>query len=167
MSVNSRQAGQDRDGEGFRFTGNHMAFCMVAFFSVIIAVNLTMATLASKSWTGLVVKNSYVASQDFNRELAAAREQRERGWKGTITHVPGRIDFVLKSANGTPIRLDQALLELGRPAFEQQATALPLTYLGDGLYRADRDLEPGPWQLSVRADKDGVPYRLDTRIVVK
>ena len=56
----------DKQGE---FTGRHMAIIMVAFFGVIIAVNLTMATLASRSWTGLVVKNSYVESQKFNSVL--------------------------------------------------------------------------------------------------
>ena len=42
----------------FRFTGYHMLAIMVAFFGVVIAVNLTMATFASRSWTGLVVENS-------------------------------------------------------------------------------------------------------------
>ena len=59
--------GNDRERHGddgtFRFTGFHMLACMIVFFGVIVAVNLTMATLASQSWTGLVVKNSYVASQ--------------------------------------------------------------------------------------------------------
>ena len=44
---------------------------MLAFFGVIIAVNVVMATLASTSWTGLVVENSYVASQEFNRKADA------------------------------------------------------------------------------------------------
>ncbi len=57
------------------FTGRHMLFAMLAFFGVIIAVNLTMAVFATKSWTGLVVKNSYVASQAFNRELEQAKVQ--------------------------------------------------------------------------------------------
>ena len=46
------------------FTGWHMAITMIAFFGVIISVNLTMAILASSTWTGLIVKNGYVASQD-------------------------------------------------------------------------------------------------------
>ncbi|TGV41583.1 cytochrome oxidase, partial [bacterium M00.F.Ca.ET.168.01.1.1] len=36
------------------FTGRHMLVIILAFFGVVIAVNLTMATLASTSWTGLV-----------------------------------------------------------------------------------------------------------------
>ncbi|RWK14298.1 FixH family protein, partial [Mesorhizobium sp.] len=48
------------------FTGRHMLAIILAFFGVVIAVNLTMATLANTSWTGLVVENTYVASQQFN-----------------------------------------------------------------------------------------------------
>ena len=57
-----------RERKPAEFTGRHMLAIMLAFFGVIIAVNLVMATLASKSWTGLVVKNTYVASQQFNRK---------------------------------------------------------------------------------------------------
>lgn len=54
-------------GKGkWRFTGYHMIACVVSFFAVIIFANVTMAWFASSSWTGLVVKNSYVASQQFN-----------------------------------------------------------------------------------------------------
>ena len=63
-----------RRGERSReFTGRHMLVIMVAFFSVIIAVNLTMAFFARSSWTGAVVENTYVASQQFNRKAAEGR----------------------------------------------------------------------------------------------
>ena len=56
------------------FTGKHMLVIMFAFFGVIIAVNLTMATFAHTSWSGLVVQNSYVAGQHFNRKAEEGRE---------------------------------------------------------------------------------------------
>ena len=43
------------------FTGRHMAAIMVAFFGVVIAVNVYMARLATSTFTGVVVENSYVA----------------------------------------------------------------------------------------------------------
>ena len=57
-----------------------MLSIMLAFFGVIIAVNVVMATLASTSWTGLVVENSYVASQEFNRKAEESRAQAALGW---------------------------------------------------------------------------------------
>ena len=65
-----------RSGE---FTGRHMLAAMLAFFGVIIAVNITMAVFAQTSWTGFVVRNSYVASQEFNGKVAAARAQAALG----------------------------------------------------------------------------------------
>ncbi|MER8829226.1 FixH family protein [Mesorhizobium sp. M0938] len=43
-------------------------------FATIIIVNLTMAVLAS-SWTGFIVENSHVASQEFNRNAQEGRAQ--------------------------------------------------------------------------------------------
>lgn len=45
-----------------------MPALILAFFGTIIIVELTMAVLASRSWTGFVVKNSHVDSQEFNRK---------------------------------------------------------------------------------------------------
>ena len=67
------------------FTGWHMAAITSSFFAVIIAVNLTLAFFASTSWTGLVVANSYVASQNFNRDAEIARQQRALGWQVNLT----------------------------------------------------------------------------------
>ncbi|QND69666.1 hypothetical protein HB777_39635 (plasmid) [Mesorhizobium loti] len=39
-----------------------MPALILAFFTTIIIVNLTMAVFASRSWTGFVVKDSYAAS---------------------------------------------------------------------------------------------------------
>ena len=58
-----------------RFTGWHMTAIMFAFFGVVVSVNMLMATLATRTFGGTVVENSYVASQSFNRWLAEARAQ--------------------------------------------------------------------------------------------
>jgi nitrogen fixation protein FixH len=68
MSIKSKTAGT--------FTGWHMLGIMVAFFGVIIAVNLTMAYNAIHSWSGLVVQNTYVASQEFNDKAETAKAHR-------------------------------------------------------------------------------------------
>ena len=87
----------------FRFTGWHMLTCMIAFFGVIIVVNFTMASFASKSWTGLVVKNSYVASQKFNDELAVAEAQQARGWRSQVAYENGELVFQLFDKSGKAV----------------------------------------------------------------
>ncbi|EJU14219.1 hypothetical protein LH128_04711 [Sphingomonas sp. LH128] len=63
------------------FNGKHMTAILVAGFGVVLAVNVTMATLASTTFGGIVVENSYVASQDFNRWLDEAAKERALGWR--------------------------------------------------------------------------------------
>ncbi len=61
-----------------RITGWHV-FAMFAFgFGIIIAVNVTLAVNAVRTFPGLEVKNSYVASQSFDDDRAA---QLALGWQ--------------------------------------------------------------------------------------
>jgi nitrogen fixation protein FixH len=61
-------AGRAQTASGF--TGRHMAITIVGFFLVVIVVNLAMARMATSTFGGVVVENSYVASQHYNRWLA-------------------------------------------------------------------------------------------------
>lgn len=47
------------------FNGRHMTAILVAFFAVVIAVNVLMARFIICTFGGVVVENSYVASQHF------------------------------------------------------------------------------------------------------
>jgi nitrogen fixation protein FixH len=153
-----RQVGQ--------FTGRHMLIIMLLFFAVIIGVNITMAVLASRSWTGLVVKNSYVASQHFNEGLRAAREQRKRGWKSSLTYESNHIQLSLRDRHNQPIVLDGLRLSYGRPAFEQADGMVMLTLIGNGLYQAPVSLKAGVWALKISSANSARPYRRDSRIRV-
>ncbi|RWI43901.1 MAG: cytochrome oxidase, partial [Mesorhizobium sp.] len=82
------------------FTGRHMLVSILAFFAVVIGVNLTMATLARRSWTGLVVENTYVASQQFNERAREGRAQAALGWKGKLTIASGEVRYSLADAQG-------------------------------------------------------------------
>jgi nitrogen fixation protein FixH len=63
-----------------RFTGWHFTAIITAFFGVVVAVNLTMAMFATRTFGGVVVENSYVASQKYNGWLAAAKRQQKLAW---------------------------------------------------------------------------------------
>jgi len=72
------------------FTGWHMATILVAFFGIVIAVNVYMARAAITTFGGTVVDNSYVASQEFNGWLAAAHKQEQLGWDTHLSLGAGR-----------------------------------------------------------------------------
>ena len=52
-------------------TGWHVLGIFIFAFSIIIAVNLTLAVQAVRTFPGLEVKNSYVASQTFDADRDA------------------------------------------------------------------------------------------------
>lgn len=150
------------------FTGRHMLAIMLAFFGVIIAVNLTLATLAGRSWTGLEVKNSYVASQDYNAALAVADRQRARGWQSKLVHEAGSLTLTVTTASGNAVRRAELEALLKRPVHENDDRELKFQEVGPGVYRAATSMEPGAWDIDVRVLAPGdEPYRQVFRILVK
>ena len=159
----------EEPGHEFRFTGKHMLLVMVGFFGVIIAVNLTLAYLASGSWTGLVVKNSYVASQQFNDQLESAENQRALGLSSDFSYHSGAISFVLKNKDGEKMAVTDLVAEIGRPAFEQLDQKLPFIPAGDNRYTLSVDLEPGIWMIRITGKTrlaNEIAYRRDVRLFV-
>ncbi|MGI9351351.1 MAG: FixH family protein [Rhizobiaceae bacterium] len=150
----------------YRFTGKHMWLAMIGFFGVIISVNLTLAYLASGSWTGLVVKNSYVASQKFNEQLESAKKQRALGLSSEFSYQGGSISFVLKNKNGQVITAKNLVAEIGRPAFEQLDQKLSFLPARDNRYALPVNLEPGIWRLRITGNVDEFIYRRDVRLFV-
>ena len=81
------------------FTGRHMSYIMLGFFAVVFTANMTMVYFAKASWTGLVVANSYVASQSFNSDTARLKAFRDMGIEPALTFDKGelRVKFVAQS----------------------------------------------------------------------
>ena len=60
-----------------KITGYHVLGMFGGAFTIIIGVNLVLATQAVRTFPGLEVKNSYVASQTFDADRSA---QEALGW---------------------------------------------------------------------------------------
>jgi nitrogen fixation protein FixH len=145
------------------FTGWHMLAVMIAFFGVIVAVNVTMATLALTSWTGLVVQNSYVASQEFNDRAAAGRAQAALGWDGRLAYADGMLRFALVGENGAAVDVTGVQVKLGRPAYEADDSELVLAPNGDGSFGGAVALGDGQWIVRVSAEAGLAEPYLDIR----
>ncbi len=148
------------------FTGWHFLAIMVAFYGVIIGVNVTMAMLASSSWSGLIVKNSYVASQHFNEQLTAASEQRARGWTSSLNYQNGSIVVEIKDRNGEAVIMDDFMVKAGRPVVETEDREAQLVHAGGGLYQAELPLGSGAWDLRIEGMKGSAAFRRDMRVMV-
>ncbi|MGE0500562.1 MAG: FixH family protein [Rhizobiaceae bacterium] len=150
------------------FTGRHMLLAMLAFFGVIIAVNVTMATLARSSWTGFVVRNSYVASQEFNSKVAAARGQAALGWTARVTLSGGRVTVVLADAQGLPVTSTGGIATFHRPSKEAEDLTVVLTPDGVSSLEGFLAVRDGVWVLDATIDAGmAEPWRLTRRVLVR
>ncbi len=150
----------------FRFTGTHMLLLFLGFFGVVVAVNITMAVFASQSWTGLVVKNSYVASQQFNGTLQDAAEQNAKGWHSTMSYGANTLALTLLDEDGSILVPDHLVAKIGRPAFEQSDQELAFVTLPNGINKIATNLAAGIWKIEVRGEINGETYRRDIRLRV-
>ena len=130
---------------GKPFTGWHMAGSLALFFGVIITVNLTMAYFANSTWSGLVVKNSYVASQEFNGKVEQVKAQEALGWKGLLTSSLGVVRWSLVDTSGKPVLADAVTIRFRRPVTESADATVALAPAGNGIWQADFPLGDGAW----------------------
>ena len=145
----------ERREQGFVFTGWHMLGVMVLFFGTIITVNLIMAWNASHSWSGLVVQNTYVASQQFNGKVAEARALAESGITVNLTVEAGRIAYRVSDARGKPLLADDVSATFKRPVDERKDFSVVLEPAGQGLFTAERDVPAGQWIVDISTKRDG------------
>lgn len=151
----------------FRLTGRHVLYAMLAFFAVIVSVNLTMAVLANRSWSGLVVENGFVASQSFNRDLAEARRQAARRWSAEFGIRDGQVRFLPRDSAGAPLPGFAVTVSLRRPATGRDDVTLPLGEGRRGEYLAPVTVKSGLWDAEVIATSaSGDVFRQIYRIYV-
>ena len=143
--------------------GSHVFGIFALAFGIIIAVNLTLARQAVKTFPGLEVKNSYVASQSFDEDRTA---QLALGWE-VSAQLEGEELLLSIAHDGSPIAptIEEAIF--GR-ATSVKADQVPAFEFDGSVFRAPVVAGDGPgnWnlRLRVRAD-DGTLFQ--QRIIVR
>ena len=142
------------------FTGRDMAAILIAGFGVVITVNLIMARFAVSTFGGVVVENSYVASQEFNRWLDQAETSRALGWEPQVTRrADGRVqvDF---ADGASPLKLSgTARHPLGR----LPDTKLTFVVASPGRFVSPETLLPGRWTLRLAGRAGEQEWRGEVR----
>lgn len=161
MTVNNHQT------SGFTFTGWHMLGVMLLFFGTVITVNMVMAWNAVNSWSGLVVSNTYVASQQFNAKAEAAKARAATGIKGKLFVDEKTVRYEVFHTDTGPVDTDKVTAHFRRPVGESQNFDMELTPVSTGLFTGPHDMLPGQWIVEVTAVKDGrIIVHEGTRIAV-
>lgn len=131
------------------FTGKHFSAIIVAFFAVVIGVNLMMARAATSTFGGVVVENSYVASQQFNGWLSEAAKEKALGWSAEAGRDrQGRVTISLRGAPPVGVELTAIARH---PLGHQPDQTLRFQRQSDGTFLSQQTLPAGRWRLRLEA----------------
>lgn len=144
-----------------QLTGRHVLMIFGGAFGLIIGVNIFMAYSAVSTFPGLEVKNSYVASQQFDERKAA---QEALGWTVRADAAEGQVILSITDEAGNPVRVGALNAVLGRAT--HVADDMTPEFIFDGTaYVAPADLAGGNWNIRMTAlAEDGT--RFSQRVIL-
>lgn len=149
--------------DGPKLTGRKVLIIVLAAFGVVVAVNVTMATLAVGGFPGLVVKNPYAEGQHFDERLKA---EKALGWRFGAEWSGGELSVSVVEAGGAPARGLEVSAVVGRPATRTEDREVELARKGE-VYAADLPLGPGLWRVDITARRgDGAVYTIADDVYV-
>ena len=141
--------------------GWHVLTGFVLAFGVIISVNLTLAYNAVRTFPGLEVANSYVASQVFDENRAA-----QVALGGDVAaELDGQVLSLVIMENGTPVSPVIETATFGRATHVGQDQTPQFEFDGNAL-RATVEGGAGNWNLRLRARADDGTL-FEQRVIVK
>jgi nitrogen fixation protein FixH len=161
----SRPLARTLSPKAFHLTGRKVLAIALAGFGLVLAINGAFVWLALDGFSGLSRPNAYREGLHYNDELAAAAEQRARGWQSRYTLEAGRLVLAVALPDGTPVTGLALTAAVGRPATDDYDQTLALTETQPGRYLAAVTLAPGQWSVvATGADAEGRAYRSEARL---
>ncbi len=157
---------------GREITGRFVLFCMLGFFGVIIAVNLTMARFAISTFGGVETKNAYSAGLAYARELADSRAQDARHWKvdarvHRTADGKARVELSALDKAGAPLGALTPVLVFRHPTDARRDHEVAMNFLEPGSYSGLSELPPGLWVLRLELMRDGERvFRSTSKVMV-
>lgn len=128
-------------------TGRHVALIFVSAFSVIIGVNLWLAYSAISTFPGLEVRNSYVASQEFDDKREA---QMALGWSVLAQARGDEVTLSITDSEGQPVEVASLEATLGRATHVRDDQTPEFVFDGTR-YVAPAQLAEGNWNVRMVA----------------
>ncbi|MEP2103360.1 MAG: FixH family protein [Parasphingorhabdus sp.] len=139
-----------------KFTGYHATAMIVAFFAVVVSVNMVMARFAVSTFGGTVVDNSYVASQKYNKWLAEARKQQAHGWTASqIIRVQDRVAVMVRQADESALKNAEITAVAEHPVGRSDPIILSFVENDAGTYVSRNALPEGRWKLRIAISHGG------------
>ncbi|MGB0660023.1 MAG: FixH family protein [Mangrovicoccus sp.] len=145
-------------------TGKKVLAICVAAFGVIIGVNLILAWQAVATFPGVEVKNSFVASQEFDKARAA---QLGLGWDVAAEYGDGVLEIIFTDSEGAPVKVAEMTALVGW-ATSTRDDVTPEFTQKDGVFATPLELTDGNWNIRLQAfSPEGVEFRQRIPLFVK
>lgn len=158
---------------GFRLKGWHVLAITISFFVVVFSVDISMAVMAVKTFSGVQTEKPYENGLAFNKDIAAAGAQNARHWTvtGELTrNADGLVTLKSQFKNDESLAIGglDVTASLKAPMDSKRDHVIMLADRGGGLYDGKADVSAGQWDLEIVArDKDEIVYRSVNRIILK
>src|SRR5437899_12305138 len=142
-------------------TGRKVLFVLIAFFGVVIGVNMVMMKLAIQTLPGTEVDSAYSASLAYESEIVAAHGQSARNWKvdARVQRGPdggATVQLEARDDSGKPMSGLKFQGRFERPTDRRADQPVALAEVASGVYRGSAPLiTPGQWDLVLEGDAAG------------
>lgn len=150
-------------------SGRAVFLSFVAFFGVIMAVNVLFIVKAVATFSGEDEDDSYTQGLAYNHTLERHAIQQRLGWTATIdaqreSSRKARVVVVIDNSNGAPLGHLSLMGTLRRPTDAGRDRILNFVEVAPGSYAAEaRDVDPGIWDVDVETASNA-PFDASRRL---
>ncbi len=140
-----------------QLTGKHVLAMFIAFFTVVVTVNMIMFRAATSTFGGVETDSAYKVGLAYNNDLEAARKQAALGWRVDATVDGQRVVLSVRDRDGQIVPgLDGDVL-LAWPADRRLDRKGVISARDGGRYEVELDkaLPPGQWDVVVHLQRNG------------
>lgn len=151
-------------------------YIFVGGFLVVVAVNASMAYLATSTFSGISTDGAYQKGLKYNQNIAMARAQEALGWKVDTTVTPiadaqavkAEIAVSYRDRDGKAVDGLTVTAHLVRPTAKGHDMEFTLVPRGDGAYGIVQTLPlNGVWDMDLVATGPDIAYEHAQRFVIK
>jgi nitrogen fixation protein FixH len=163
----------ERKAQPYQITGLMVLGFMIAFFAIIVGVNVFMAHAAISTFGGVETASSYHAGQMFERDVAMAKAQDAQHWQvdAKLTRAADGttlIDITARDETGAPVSSVNATMQFARPTDRRLDRTGAVHQTGPGHFVGDADLAAGQWDLVIElSHHDERMFRSKNRVILK
>ena len=148
----------------FAVKGWHVAVGVIAFFALVVGVDMSFLVIAYRTHPGQVEAKPYETGLIYNTELGRLRAQDALGWRAGAEATPAGLKVLIEDRGGVPLSGLNVSVVLQRPATEQGRAEVRLIPTGPEQYEAAGPAS-GAWDVRIRArDASGHEFVAERRL---